>query len=269
MPSADDNFDGEKDDDSEEEDEQDPCYPFPADFALKYQSTRIMAIRHLCKAHPSGTGAVAIFLPGVHGGVGPCREPGSTFDEMALFASVCSRLVEVEGVNVDCYRCSWPCMRPRMSQAVEGVCRVVHYGIQQALGEFPCERELKVILVGHSLGGAVAVHAASMMAAFFEANGLGLDQVTVRVEGLCTLNGAIDCSDSRMKDALSPLSSVKALLICGEADAVVPPRATDGLFEALESKAKHKLSLPGGTHDLFAHKALLIEELVEFIRDCA
>eukprot|EP00931_Biecheleriopsis_adriatica_P020277 TRINITY_DN13609_c0_g2_i1.p1 TRINITY_DN13609_c0_g2~~TRINITY_DN13609_c0_g2_i1.p1 ORF type:complete len:316 (-),score=52.99 TRINITY_DN13609_c0_g2_i1:99-968(-) len=253
-----------------------PSYPFPADFNIVFDdSPGIGVIGHTCRQHPGGTCALAIFMPGVHGGVGPCRQPGSNFDEAALYASVASRLID-SGIAVDCYRCSWPFMRPLMSHAIGGVCRVLHHGLMQAVGaNEDAPRDIRVIFVGHSFGGAVAIHAASAVARHFGKDGRGgqdmpgLRNAEVRLRGLCTLNGAFDVERYEESETiLSNLSGCRALLISGDADQVVPPEATAALFKVLPVEQKRHLDLSGGTHDLFNHKEELIEELSRFISEC-
>ncbi|CAK0847862.1 unnamed protein product, partial [Prorocentrum cordatum] len=156
------------------------AYPFTPDFQLEFQGSRIEAIQHLCPGHPGGTRAVAVFFPGVHGGVGPCRTPGRNYCPDALFPTVCRRLVELPGADVDCYRVSWPFMRPRVAYAVGGACRILHHALLQAMRgtppSAPC-REVRVVFVGHSLGGAVALQAAEVVARHFGADGEGGQQM--------------------------------------------------------------------------------------------
>lgn len=253
-----------------------PSYPFPAEFHLEFQDSRIEVIRHLGQRHPRGTRAIVIFFPGVHGGVGPCRTPPEQFDPDALYPSVARGLVGEHDADVDCYRCSWPFMRPRMAYAVGGACRVLHHGLLEAMrGHAPDAglREISVLFVGHSLGGSVAIQATEVVARHFGADGRGgqqmegLENCVVRVSGVCTLNGALDVRQvlGQGSEPFSSLSKCRALLISGDADQVVPPEATAQLFEALPTPAKRHLVMPGGTHDLFAHKAQLIDELTGFL----
>lgn len=251
-----------------------PSYPFNADFQLEFKRSRIEAIRHLGQQHPAGTRSIAIFFPGVHGGVGPCRQPPQNYDDNALFPTVARRLTDDPDAGVDCYRCSWPFMRPKMSYAVGGACRVLHHALLEAMkgssgdGEI---RKIDVFFVGHSLGGAVAIRAAEVVARHFGTDGAGgqqlpgLERAAVRVTGVCTLNGALDISQMQGGDPFASLSGSRALLVSGDADEVVPPEATRQLYEALPTENKRHLALPGGTHDLFSHKEQLIPELVSFI----
>jgi len=266
-------------DEEEEEDAREamrlmPSYPFPAEFRLEYDGgPGIEVISHTCRDHPKGTRVVTVFCPGVHGGVGPCRNPGDNFDENALYATVVQRLMDLDGVAVDCYRCSWPFMRPRLGHAIGGVCRVLHHGLQEAIKDRDMDREVNVVFVGHSLGGAVVTHAGQAVARHFREDGAGgqdmpgFERARVRMAGIVTLNGAVHVED--FEDAhLQSLSSCRALLVSGDADQVVPPESTASLFEALPMPRKRHLCLEGGTHDLYAHKEQLVEELVQFISDC-
>lgn len=251
-----------------------PSYPFPADFQLEFGGSHIMVCQHLCRQHPEGTRAVAMFFPGVHGGVGCCRTPGETFDDAALFPTVARRLIDS---GVDCYRCSWPFMRPRMAYAVGAACRVLHHALLEAFrggrGDGRGAREIRVFIIGHSLGGAVAIQAAEVIARHFGPDGTGgqamegLEDAVVRLAGICTLNGALDVGRilHENKDPFASLRGCRALLICGDADEAVPPEATRQLCEALPMEAKRHLVLPGGTHDLYTHKERLVQELCGFL----
>lgn len=100
----------------------------------------------------------------------------------------------------------------------------------------------------------------------------GLEHVAVLLAGVCTLNGAINVDDLEVGGsgmAFESLAKSRTLLICGEDDKVVSPRSSTKLHEVLPSAEKRLLSLPGGTHDLFSHKACLIEQLTSFILESA
>uniref|UniRef100_A0A7S1RMT9 Uncharacterized protein n=1 Tax=Alexandrium catenella TaxID=2925 RepID=A0A7S1RMT9_ALECA len=250
-----------------------PSYHFPAEFHLEFQGSRIEVIRHLCQRHPAGTRAVVLFFPGVHGGVGPCRQPGETFDENALFATVAQGLTSRPDSDIDCYRCSWPYMRPRMGYAVGGACRVLHHALLEATkGADPedADRDIQIFIVGHSLGGAVAIQSSEVIARHFGADGRGgqkmegLERVYVRVAGVCTLNGALDVRQVNTS-CFGSLSGSRALFICGDADQCVPPQTTRDMYEALPIGSKRLLELPGGSHDLFTFKEQLVAELTSFI----
>lgn len=279
--------DGEDDDDVKEDSDNDfdesaftkfmratPCYPFPADFSLEFDGRQIMGIRHLCKDHPPGTKVIVMCLPGVHGGVGPCRTPGQNFCENALYPSLARRITETEA-PVSFYRCSWPFMRPEMHYAVSGVVRILQHAVREAISEHPpseeSPREFGVFFIGHSLGGAVAMHCAEVITRHFGQDGvraaerLGEPGLVLRLKGVCTLNGAMDMEQFEGRNAFQSLASADALIVSGDADAVVPPECSDKLFESLAVRSKRQLVVPGATHDLFTAKDQLLDELSDFI----
>lgn len=253
--------------------EQIPAYPFHPHFSLKSHSSSIDVIQRTCRGR-KGTKAIVILLPGVHGGVGPCRQPGEVYDKNCLYAAVSKRLREIDAPT-DVFRCSWPFMQPQMVDAVAGVCRVLHYALIRA-NVSKHKRKVKVILVGHSLGGAVAVNAALRLCQTFGPDGSGcrsiegLENAKVKIAGLCTLNAALS-PRSLMQGSLEDLKQLNALIVSGDADEVVPPVASRHLHEVLKencSSAVRHLSLPGGTHDLFQYKDWLVSELTNFICQC-
>lgn len=248
-----------------------PAYPFPADYQVTSGSSHLNICQHLCRRHPEGARAVILFFPGVHGGVGPCRTPGSNFDENALYPTLARSLADT--YDVDCYRCSWTHMRPRMREAVGGACQLLHNGLTEVMKAAPAgeERDLKVLVFGHSLGGAVAVNFALVIANHFGSDGRGgqhmegLERARVHLAGLCTLNGAMNVEPDDESDRFDTLRETRALFVAGDADDVVDPEATEGLHNAMPMETKKHLVLPGGTHDLFAHKEQLLAELTSFV----
>merc|ERR1739848_892900 len=95
------------------------------------------------------------------------------------------RLTVVHGADVDCYRCSWPFMRPQMSVAIGGACRVLQHALLNAMTS-PSDageglREIKVFFIGHSYGGAVASRVADIVAGHF---GPRADGTTSKMKGL-------------------------------------------------------------------------------------
>ncbi|CAE7303615.1 unnamed protein product, partial [Symbiodinium necroappetens] len=129
-------------------------------------------ISHLCDS-PGGPSTIAVLLPGVHGGVGPCREPGSNFDANCLYALVAQRLQEL-GRAIDVYRCSWQFMCPTMAYALNAVCHVLQHALKQA--QRRGSHAINVVIVGHSLGGQVALHSAAMLARLKEEGHLFLEK---------------------------------------------------------------------------------------------
>lgn len=253
-----------------------PCYPFPAEFSLEVEEKQqIMGIRHLAKEHPSGVNAIVICLPGVHGGVGPCRTPGQNFCENALYPSLARKLTQAYPVSF--YRCSWPFMRPQMRYAVNGVIRVVMQALREATSECPDQgerrRDIGMFFLGHSLGGAVAMHAAEVVARHFGPDGkdatrvLGIPNLTVRVAGLCTLNGALDIEDYRGSNAFQSFQSARALVVAGDADQIVPPQYSLKIYESIAVRSKKLVMAAGATHDLYSAKDQILGELSEFITE--
>lgn len=251
-----------------------PAYPFPAEYQVASGSSHLNVCQHLCRRHPEGTRAVIIFFPGVHGGVGPCRTPGSNFDENALYPTLARSLADT--YDVDCYRCSWTHMRPRMREAVGGACQLLHNGVTEVLKSAPAggeDRDIKLLVFGHSLGGAVAVNFSLVIANHFGSDGRGgqhiegLERARVHLAGLCTLNGAMSVEPDDESDRFDALRETRALFVAGDADDVVDPDATEGLHNAMPMETKKHLVLPGGTHDLFAHKEQLLAELTSFVAE--
>lgn len=139
-------------------------------------------------------------------------------------------------------------MRPRLRYAVNSGCRVLqksledasgadvedsnHLGFDETTKRLDVERLIQVFFVGHSLGGMVALQTALVVAAHLGQMRFGSTKATVA--GLCTLNGAVDHRQAEENPgAFEPLSDVQALLIAGDADAIVPPEATERLYRAL------------------------------------
>merc|ERR1711935_709795 len=92
-------------------------------------------------------------------------------------------------------------------------------------------RHLRVFIVGHSLGGNVAAQTAMTVANHFAKKQFG--DVKVDMAGFCTLNGAVDPRIATENPAeFECLANKRALLIAGDCDAVVPPEATQQLYEA-------------------------------------
>merc|ERR1711879_287995 len=90
--------------------------------------------------------------------------------------------------------------------------------------------------------------------------------MTVSIEGICTLNTVVPVGTVQIaKDLFSVLTQTKALLICGDADEVVPPCATSAVCDMLPMRDKRHLVLPGGNHDLSSFKERLVPEMALFV----
>lgn len=248
-----------------------PAYPFKKQFSIKYSGTHVEVIRHRGHASSQGTRAIAIFLPGIHGGVGPCRCPGNLDDSEALFPTVCRRLEATASLGIDCYRCSWPHSFPSTSTSVSGILRLLNFALSKVIlaheqQGVETRQQIQVIFVGHSFGGAVAMMAAEAVARSFGPACGG----AACVSGIATLNSALDFP--RWKDRgfkFESLDNVRSLLVCGDSDEVIPASATRCLHKALGTEQSRLLEIPGGTHDLFSSKEQLVEELSHFIAECA
>mmetsp|Transcript_57788 Transcript_57788/g.148657 ORF Transcript_57788/g.148657 Transcript_57788/m.148657 type:complete len:336 (-) Transcript_57788:167-1174(-) len=247
--------------------------PFPEDFQLQISDQCINVSHHLgpIDSNPGGVRCIVIMLPGVNAGVGPCRKPGTTYDQDALYPMLARRLMGEE-INADVYRVSWAHSAPSMEYAVGGTCRVLHHALHQVakrckLSQAPPPAEVRVVIIGHSLGGAVALHAAEVVARHYGPGGTkvkGLKDTIVRMAGVCTLNSSAE-SNVTSEGTFSSLSETHAMMICGTADEVVSPRASDMLYEMLPSKHKRQLRLPFGTHCLYSYKDPLLEVLSIFV----
>lgn len=143
-------------------------YPFPdPDVQLHCNATdtTYYVASHLTKA--AEVKAVVVFFPGVHGGVGPGRTPGENYDPNAIFPTLARRISSE--YPADCYRVSWQAMFPSMSEGMRGGLLVVHHAlarIQDSCRERHPESpmpEIRVILVGHSFGGAAALQCAKFL----------------------------------------------------------------------------------------------------------
>lgn len=236
-------------------------FPFPADFYMDVQGSSLGVCKH--RAKTGGPRAIVVFCPGVMGGVGPGRRPGAAYDEAALFPQVARKLASMPDLGVDSYQLSWPHANPECDLAVDGVFQVLRYACKD------CADPPGLIFVGHSYGGAIALLAAAKVASegmeLGEASGRagGQKGTAAQVSGLCTFN--TEFHKEMCGEPLSKLRGSRALLVCGDADGIVPQCATHSLHEALPMEDKRLMVLPGGTHDLFAHREELVEELVHFV----
>lgn len=131
----------------------DGCYPFPFRRPIQHGRGRdINVVQHLTSL--PARRAIVIFLPGIFGGVGPCRADRRKIDEAALFPSLAEALSRA--YPVDCHRVSWASCNPNFEDIVYAVCRVALYVLTVARSRAPT----RVVLVGHSFGGGVAFSAA-------------------------------------------------------------------------------------------------------------
>jgi len=277
-------------------------YPFPdPDLQLHCNATgaTYYVASHLSKA--AEVEAVVVFFPGVHGGVGPGRTPGENYDPNAIFPTLARRLSSEH--PADCYRVSWQAMFPSMSEGMRGGLLVVHHAlsrIQDACSERHPESPMptvRVILVGHSFGGAAALQCAKFLhtrilgppgqipgaessAAQDAGAGGGSDASSETVEpaactserpaifcaarlvGLATLaaqfRGAVEVVDSLDE-------SVAKAFVHGTQDAVLPVDTVHTLYEQA-CEPKELFVVEGAGHDMQPYKDSVLAFLDDFLR---
>lgn len=240
-----------------------PAYPIVADYELPCGDESIQVCEHL-GSELGDTRCIVMLIPGVFGGVGPCRAPGVNYDDEALYPSVARG--RLSKGDTDCYRVSWQHRSPDMKYAVSAVCGVVNHAVCKANKRYKLHGlkvpKVRVVFVGHSLGAPIALHAAEVMARHCRT----ARSQEISVAGVCTLNGS---KTAPLQLTSKSLSGMHALMICGTSDEVVSPIMTEHLYEIFPSKSKHFIRLPYGTHDLFVYKEVLQEVLEHFIISAA
>eukprot|EP00397_Hematodinium_sp_SG-2012_P040229 GEMP01044042.1.p2 GENE.GEMP01044042.1~~GEMP01044042.1.p2 ORF type:complete len:134 (+),score=34.94 GEMP01044042.1:643-1044(+) len=110
----------------------------------------------------------------------------------------------------------------------------------------------RVVLVGHSLGGAVAYVAAKI-----------LQRDGVDVVGVCSLAAQF----SGASDVVSELPMMEKLFIHGTDDAVLPVSCCEQLH-ALAAEPKQQHVVEGAEHDFFHHKHVVEPLICDFVRRC-
>jgi len=243
-----------------------PTYPFDNDAHVitfgngAYEQVRVTLLHG---RHPAR--GVVIFCPGVHGGVGPCRTPGTNYDPNGLFPTL-AKALQAEGVST-CRVC-WSAMHPSLKEAVRGMIAAVEY----TLGELNKRQRplaggsVGVCLVGHSLGGAVVLITASALEQRWGLNGKAPGEESggavapAQVRAVCTLaaqqRGAIK--------AVAELSSIRKLFFHGSSDAVLSSETVKAIHEAA-LPPKDFCILPGGEHDLYTFKSQLLASVQRFL----
>mmetsp|Transcript_52266 Transcript_52266/g.154261 ORF Transcript_52266/g.154261 Transcript_52266/m.154261 type:complete len:492 (+) Transcript_52266:138-1613(+) len=238
-----------------------PAYPIMADYKLEVGDESIEVCEHL-GAELGDTRCIVIMIPGVNGGMGPCRAPGVIYDDEALYPSIARG--RLSKGDTDCYRVSWQYRSPNMRYCINTVCNVVHRAVHQANKRYKANGlkppTIRVVFVGHSLGAPVAMHAAEVMGRHYQH--LKTRGQEIRVAGVVTLNGA---RNEPLELTTEALSNMHGLMICGLMDEVVTPIMTKHLFQIFPSTSKRFIQLPYGTHDLYAYKDVLLETLEDFI----
>lgn len=226
------------------------CLPFLVSTQIQHGQDRHINVAY----HPSGLGhaeAVVLFLPGVNGGVGPCRAPGEDLDASALYPSLAAKLGEA--LPIDCHMISWMARSPDMEESVYAACRVALYALTLAKGKSRSGRR-RLILVGHSYGAAVAFRVALKL------NTELLLKVPAEVAGIIALspqcNGALE--------AASALEDVPKLVIHSIDDQAVDVFSALALHLAAREPKALKLLTSGG-HNLLEHKGALLQRLFSWI----
>lgn len=280
------------------EQDRPPTYPFPdPDLQLHCNATGATynVATHLSRA--SEVEAVIVFFPGVHGGVGPGRTPGENYDPNAIFPTLARRLSSEH--PVDCYRVSWQAMFPSMTEGMRGGLIVVHHAlarIQDLWNERHPEAPLpniRVVLVGHSFGGAAALQCAKFLHTriFGEPGPIlttkrpaanldeGLDAAqntaeetesterppifcAARLVGLATLaaqfRGAVEAVDALDE-------SVPKAFVHGTEDQILPVDTVHSLYE-MAHEPKELLVVEGAGHDMQPYKDRVLAFLDGFLR---
>jgi len=167
-----------------------------------------------------------------------CRSLGSTLEAAGVTAKC---------PGVEWHSLSWPATSLPMDvdDAVEYVLEHVLDTLSKApmetskRGEMP--KHIRVFLIGHSFGGAVATQAACELTSLFGC--LGTDPFRVTVAGLCVI-------DTRPREGLERLElgllqHVRVLLIASKHDLGVDLDASKELFAAVLATRKEMLLLPG------------------------
>lgn len=227
-----------------------PCLPLPGGRPLRHGDGRFVNVA----IHPSSsehTEAIVVFLPGTFGGVGPCRAPGIAADEEALFPRLAAELSQ--GYAVDCHRVSWMMQNPDLEDATHAVCRVVLHALTVA-NKPGYGRRHKVILVGHSFGGAIAIRAAAKLKQEL------FRRVRAEVAGVALLA----TQTAGVPDSLDDLEDVPKLLLHGADDELFPCSLAVQLYRLLSPpKALHILA--ACQHNFSDHKPALLNHLRTWI----
>lgn len=232
-----------------------PCYPFDGAHEIEFPGGTIFA------ALTSGTppiNGVVVFCPGIHGGVGPCRTPGTNYDPDALFPTLAGQLRR-EGV-VSCRVC-WSAMHPPLEEAIGGVAFAVRYALRHVcdISETNPER-MGLCLVGHSLGGAVVLGAARALRAVLPDWHARIGAPRADVVAVCTLAAQEKGSVEAVKD----LGGVRKLFFHGTDDAVLPMDSARSIHAAAP-RPKELRILPGAEHDFYTWKAHLLRRISKFL----
>uniref|UniRef100_A0A6U9FYI6 Phospholipase/carboxylesterase/thioesterase domain-containing protein n=1 Tax=Zooxanthella nutricula TaxID=1333877 RepID=A0A6U9FYI6_9DINO len=232
------------------------CYPFPQCWRIYAPQTDtrqfIEVVAHRPprrdRRHLHAHGAV-LFLPGVHGGVGPCRAANATYDADALFPTLATRLSQIAGLH--CYRLSWNRQSPDIPATLHGIVTLMRRVLRRGRRE--------VFIVGHSLGGSLAYVLADLLGKHFAEQPRTWPR-GARVAGICSL--AAPCG--RAQSYMSSLGGIPKLIYHGKDDQVIPCQAALEIFKEATEPISLRV-LDGGGHDLRSHKAMLVREIEEWV----
>jgi len=239
-----------------------PCYPFQGDCEIEVDGGKVHVASSETEPDIPPIGIV-VFCPGTHGGVGPCRTPGSSYCPNALFPTLASML-KTEGIC--CYRVCWSAMHPPLDEAIQGTLRVVLRALERIGGRAPSGRKVGICLVGHSLGGAVVLatsHLLSQMLPDINASGEGAP-AGQELLGVCTLAAQESGSIASVQRLTAP--GVRKLFLHGSADAVLPWQIVERIHDAA-TEPKEFCVLPGGEHDLYGFRGHLLGKVSAFLTD--
>jgi len=216
------------------------CYPFPQCRRIYAPQTDagqfIEVVAHRPprrdRRHLHAHGAV-LFLPGVHGGVGPCRAANATYDADALFPTLATR------------------QSPDIPATLHGIVTLMRRVLRRGRRE--------VFIVGHSLGGSLAYVLADLLGRHFAEQPRTWPR-GARVAGICSL--AAPCG--RAQAYMSSLGGIPKLIYHGKDDQVIPCQAALEIFKEATEPISLRV-LDGGGHDLRSHKAMLVREIEEWV----
>lgn len=205
--------------------------------------------------------AIVFFLPSATG------DQDDPFHR-ALFEVVAK---EIAGLpDVDCRRVAWP---PTAGLGTDFAVACVLLALQQAVAEAQalsdpdqCPEHFRVILVGHSFGGAVAIQAACELPRLFQGEG----GPSVTVAGVCTIDTLAHQEAKHLR--LDLLQNARALLIAGGrgdsagADAADQPEASRELFALLPATRKEMVAYcPDDRGGGGRRGGQMVVRLVEFV----
>lgn len=253
------NSENKESDDDDDLDRRRPCYPFPADDTLDLGDGKSVNIAIHSTKHTE-VEAVVFFMPGVHGGVGPGREPPNNFDMNAIFPTLARDLSST--CPVECIRLSWCAMSPPLSEGVKALCLAVHWTLKTLYGR-PCLGRRRVLVVGHSMGGGVAMRAARLLHEQLLGPEKGAPPCLEEAElaGVAVLAAQA----SGAEESVGELKGIPKAFFHGTRDMVLDCDLARRLYELAAPPAKLKILHCG--HDFYERRCTMIEDLTAFIKE--